>query len=402
MKKSVILALAAIAVSGASALAQEVTYVPDCSQGLLMNANKDNWFMTVEGGTNIIFSKYDIHAPLKDRWGGQAGLFFGKWVNPVFGFRFGANWTLSRGATTVDGDFKKYGQFAKPNANYDNYYEERYMGLGPEFDILISLTNWFCGYKPNRVYNLVLHGGAGAYWTWGRNYGHHTGTELAWHRAHNTVMRANLGLQNNFRLSKVVDLFFDVQYELVDFKPAAYHTAQAYLGLNFNLGKSEWDCPITAICPTWKYTDAEGDAMAAKINAQQREIEDLQARLDACLKRPMTQKVEYTGGLATIYYPINQYGLSSREKVILKSVAAVMNENTDKKYVLTGWADNFTGTDEINNRLREQRVNGVCDFLVKNGVNADQLIVKTNERNLTDYGVKSAPLDRAVTIEVAD
>ena len=402
MKKGVLLALAALAVGGTSALAQEVTYEPDCSQGYLMNANKDNWFITVQGGTNILFSKYDVHAPLKDRFGGQAALYFGKWVNPVFGFRFGANWMLGRGATTLGGDFVKYGMKAQPLADYDGYAEERFMGLGPEFDLLVNLTNWFCGYKPNRVYNFVLHGGAGAYWSWGRNYGHHTGTELAWHRAHNTVMFVNAGFTNSFRLSRVVDLFIDIQYQLIDFKPAAYHDLSANIGFNFNLGKSNWDCPVTAKCPTWKYTDAEGDALVAKLNAANAKISDLQQQLDACLRRPTAQKVEYTGGLATVYYPINQYGLSSREKTILKSVAAVMQENSDQKYVLTGWADNYTGTDEINNRLREQRVNGVKNFLLNCGVNADQLEVKTDANNLTDFGAKSAPLDRAVTIKVAD
>ena len=40
MKKIVLLALASLAIGTASA--QEVTYVEDCSQGLLMNRAKDN------------------------------------------------------------------------------------------------------------------------------------------------------------------------------------------------------------------------------------------------------------------------------------------------------------------------------------------------------------------------
>lgn len=404
MKKSVLLALAALAVSG-TALAQEVVYEPDCSQGLLLNANKSNWFMTVQGGANMMFSKHDIDAPIKDRIGGNAALYFGKWVTPTFGFRFGANWMIQRGATeNANGTFTKYAPYAEPRASYDGAYEERLMSVGPEFDVLINLTNWACGYKPDRVYNLVLHGGAGAYWNFGRNYGDEakSADNLKWRNAHNTVLFANLGLQNNFRLSSVVDLFIDVQYTMIDFT-ALTHNVGLFAGLNFNLGKSTWDCPVTAVCPTWKYTDAEGDALVAKLNAADRKIADLQQQLDACLKRPTAAaKVEYKGALATVYYPINQYGLSSREKTVLKSVAAVMNENTDTKYVLTGWADNYTGTDEINARLRENRVEGVKNFLVNNGVNPDQLVVKTNDRNLTDYGVKSAPLDRAVTIEIAD
>ena len=79
-----------------------------------------------------------------------------------------------------------------------------------------------------------------------------------------------------------------------------------------------------------------------------------------------------------------------------------MQENPDKKYILTGYADNYTGTEEINARLRNARVDGVKNFLVSCGVNADQLDATVDNNNLTDYGVKAAPLDRAVTIRLAD
>ena len=65
MKKSVLFTLAVLAAGAFSANAQEVTYVEDCSQGYLMNKAKDNWFMTVQGGSNILFGKDNIHAELK-------------------------------------------------------------------------------------------------------------------------------------------------------------------------------------------------------------------------------------------------------------------------------------------------------------------------------------------------
>ena len=396
MKKSVLLALAALTLGGATATAQEVTYEPDCSQGYLLNRNRDNWFITAQGGTTLIMAEHDIKAPLKDRWGGAAALYLGKWVSPVMGFRFGANWIMPKGATTADGEFRKMNASAWDNG----YYPEKYMGLGPEFDMLIDITNWWCGYKPDRVYNLVLHGGAGAYWTWARNYSQSSDPKIGWHRAHNTIMFVNAGLQNNFRLSKVVDLFFDVQYTLIDFKPGCDHDLSIQAGLTFNLGKTEWDCPVTAVCPTWKYTDAEGDALVAKLAAQDKKIKNLEDELDACLKRP-TQKVVDCEGLVTVYYPINQYGLAAREKTVLKSVASVMKES-NKKYVLTGYADSYTGTDEINARLREARVDGVYNYLISQGVDPSQLEKKTDAENLTDLGPQAAPLDRAVTVRYAE
>ena len=78
-----------------------------------------------------------------------------------------------------------------------------------------------------------------------------------------------------------------------------------------------------------------------------------------------------------------------------------MTQNPDKKYVLTGWADNYTGSDNINMRLRKNRAEGVQKLLVRNGVSEGQLEVTTNNGNLSDLGEKCVALDRAVTIEEA-
>lgn len=396
MKKSVLLALAALAFGGATATAQQaVTYEPDCSQGYLENRNRDNWFITAEGGTSFLMEKRDINAPLKDRFGGAAALYLGKWVSPVFGFRFGANWIMPKGATTADGLYRKMN--AEP---WDNgFYPKKFMGLGPEFDVLIDITNWWCGYKPDRVYNFILHGGAGGYWTWKRSYNGQP--EIGWHRAHNTIMFANAGFMNNFRLSKVVDLFIDVQYTLIDFKPGATHLLSGQVGFNFNLGRSEWECPVVPVLVPQRYTDADYEALEAKLNTKVKENKQLEDEIENCMKTCKKAKVVDCEGLVTIYYPINQYGLAAREKTVLKSVAEVM-KNSDKRYVLTGYADSYTGTDAINDRLREARVDGVYNYLISQGVDAAKLDKTTNANNLTDLGPDAAPLDRAVTIRYAE
>lgn len=404
MKKIVLLALASMALCGASnAVAQEVTYVEDCSQGYLMNRNADNWFITAEGGANVLVGKHDVKTDkFGNRIGANAGLYVGKWVSPNFGFRFGGTWAMPKGATTANGTFRK-----KNDGPFENgFYPEKFMGIGAEFDVLVNLTNWWCGYRPGRVYNAVAHGGAGARWNLRRAY---KGENLEWRASHDDVMFFNIGLQNNFRVAKHLDIFVDLQAEVIDFNSASL-LPSLNAGLTYHFGKTDWNCPVTAVCPTWKYTDAEGDKLVADLGAANNEI----ARLSKKLKQCENYEGEYAGRdrgtrvyndcdrLATVYYPINQSGLSAREKNILRSVAQVMNADTDKKYVLTGWADNFTGNDEINDRLREARVNGVKNFLVSCGVNADQIEAGINKGNLEEaFGENGAPLDRAVTIQLA-
>lgn len=397
MKKIVSLAIASLALLGANTVsAQEVTYVEDCSQGLLFNKNADNWFITAQGGANALFSRYDKDASFKARIGGQAALYVGKWISPNFGIRFGANWAIAKGATTADGIFRKQNAGLATGSNH--YYAEKFMALGPEFDVMVNLTNWWCGYNPNRVYSAVAHAGAGAYWTFASRY---KKGDIQWRAAHNTILFATLGLQNNFRVSNRVQLFLDVQAQLLDFSNAG-GLVSVNAGITYNFGKSDFNCPVTAVCPTWKYTDAEGDALVARLASADAKIKDLQRQLDECLRRPVKAEKVNCEGLATIYYPINVSTLTNREKTILKGVASVMQNNPNKKYILTGWADNYTGNDEINTRLRNARVDGVKKYLIKCGVAESQIDARIDANNLTDFGVKGAPLDRAVTIKEAE
>ena len=224
-----------------------------------------------------------------------------------------------------------------------------------------------------------------------------------WVNAHNTFLFANVGIMNNFALSKRFNLFVDVQYTIMDISRAMESNLAISAGFTVNLGKTDWNCPVTAVCPTWKYTDAEGDALVARLANADNKISDLQKQLDDCLKRPVKQApAQNCEGLCTVYYPINKSNITARDKNVLRSVANVMQENPNKKYILTGSADNYTGNEEINTRLRNARVNGVKAYLESCGVNPDQLDARIDANNLTDFGIKSAPLDRAVTIKEAE
>ena len=438
MKKSVLLSALTLALASSTAFAQsEVVevyesvnqyalvdqWVGDCTQGRLINKNKDNWFITLEGGANMLFGKGDIHADIKDRIDGNGAIYLGKWVTPIFGFRFGANYIMTKGATQYGGEFMKWNaphMLKKGDDVQNGWYAQKWMGLGPEFDVMINLTNWWCGYRPGRVYNAVLHGGAGAYWRWAYNK---RGNEVNgfypdshWHAAHNTIMFATLGLQNNFRLSKHVDFFIDLQYQLIDEKDPLEMGADVYLGFNFNLGKTEWNCPVVPVCADITPLQEQIAMLEAAVRNLEAKNRALEAELEACRNRKPEVQTVVNGDcsqLVAIYYPINQYDLSARERKVLKSVADVMLAHPQQKYQLVGWADNWTGTDSYNEGLRWRRVNGVKDYLMKCGVPEAQLVVNIDNANLVatpDYDefnasvieAKSAPLDRAVTIRLAD
>ncbi|MGM9803968.1 MAG: OmpA family protein [Muribaculaceae bacterium] len=399
MKKiALIVALCAIMVP--SIKAQEVTYVEDPSQGYLLNSFKDNWFIHGELGAGVLMSPNDKSVDkFSNRIGYSFNLSVGKWFSPVVGIRGGADAYLCKGAAKgLNNDLG-----LRPDLDYaeGNMIAQKSWQFGPTFDVLVNLTNWWCGYKPGRVYNGVFYVGAAVNFACARDL-ENGGWSFDYADSHSLSIRT--GLLNKFAVSKRVDILLDLRCDLVqehfDTECTRNLYATALVGVGYNFGKTEWKAPVTAICPTWKYTDAEGDALAARLQAAEAKIADLEKQLRDCLNRKPEVIEKDDAPLATIYYPIGKSTITGVNIKIVDAVAEVMKQS-DKNYVLTGWADNYTGTDKINAKLRKDRVNGVKKALVRKGVAEGRLDAQINDGNLTNFGAKCASLDRAVTINEA-
>ena len=398
MKKiALIAALCAMMVPSLNA--QEVTYVEDPAQGYLLNNFKDNWFIQAEAGAGVLMSPNDKKVDsFGDRIGYSFQLSVGKWFSPVVGIRGGADAYLGKGAAL--GLTNDIG--VRPDLDIaGDLYGQKVWQFGPTFDVLVNLTNWWMGYKPGRVYNGIFYVGAAVNFTCAKDL-ENNDWSFEYADSHNLSIRT--GLLNKFAVSKRVDILLDLRCDLVqehfDTKKTRNLYATALLGLGYNFGKTEWKAPVTAVCPTWKYTDAEGDALAARLQAAEAKIADLEKQLRDCLNRKPEVIEKDDAPLATIYYPIGKSTITGVNTKIVNAVAEVMKQS-DKNYVLTGWADNYTGTDKINAKLRKDRVNGVKKALVRKGVAADRLDAQINDGNLTNFGAKCASLDRAVTINEA-
>ncbi|MDE6161124.1 MAG: hypothetical protein K2F77_05655, partial [Muribaculaceae bacterium] len=67
-------------------------------------------------------------------------------------------------------------------------------------------------------------------------------------------------------------------------------------------------------------------------------------------------------------------------------------------YDVKGYADTYTGTDAINNRLRNQRANNVVKQLTSRGVSADQVQAIPVQGNLHGDNEALVSLDRCAVI----
>ncbi len=395
MKKATLLALAcAFSMSFAAQAqeaAQEVQYVEDPSQGYLFNQFKDNWFITGEAGANIYFSHGDSERKLGNRIAPAAGLYVGKWFSPLIGVRLGANWLQCKGISDIP----------VPNGRpYNGVYKQKFNEFGPMFDVMLNITNWWCGYHPGRKYNFIAYAGGGGYWTMEKRLDAN-GKSEGWHNDHDRILAFRVGIMNNFNVSKQVQLGLDIRYtgldnhkdEAGDAWNRTSHDLSAYLTCTYLFNKREWNAPVVPVCPE----PENCDALRARLAAAEGRIADLENQLKDALNRPQPKAKK--APLATIYYPINIYRLTKKDINILDAVSNVMKENPSKHYTLTGWADNYTGTDQINIRLRHNRVNGVEKQLLKFGVPQSQITATINNGNLVDLGEKYVALDRAVTID---
>lgn len=163
----------------------------------------NNMFLTVSAGTLSHRSSWGKNA--------TASIGFGKWFSPLSAWR-----------VTLNGDYFN----AKP----------RYGAGTLHADYLFSLTNLFCGYNPDRVFDLSviggLHAGAAHY-----NGGVHG------------VYGGQAGLQARFNVSENVDIFFEPQLMATRAKGYRYSLDPNWrmmLGLNYKFGnrkkadRSKW------------------------------------------------------------------------------------------------------------------------------------------------------------------
>ena len=262
---------------------------------------------------------------------------------------------------------------------------------------LYNLTNWWCGYKPNRMYNGIFTAGFGVNTSFAKYGVRSQGYKWKYQQAY---MNVRFSYLNTFAISKQVDVLLELEYDLNQMSLNGDHFDShigIMAGFAYKFKKRTWSAPIVPVCPTWKYTDAEGDALVARLQAADAKITDLENQLKACLNRPMPTATVKEGPLATVYFPINSSRIAGTNVVVVKAIANAMAE-TDAKYTVTGWADNYTGTADFNDELRKARANSVAKMLERNGVDADKMTINTDNNNLTCYGAKSASLDRAVTI----
>ena len=292
----------------------------------------------------------------------QLGL--GYQFTPVFGARIQANAWQSKGGW--NGFRTQVG--AEP---YTNDYKYKY--VAPGLDFMFNLSNLFCGWNPNRVFNLTAFVGGGANIAWGNDEANDIAKNLQNLNAYNLEylwdgskvrLFGRGGLEAAFKLSDAVALTVEGNANILSDKyNSKNHSGgkmkadwyfNALVGLKINLGKT-----YNKILPPPPAPEPEPQPIVEP------EPEPAPAPAPAPVIEPIRRDV---------FFLINKTEIRTEEAQKVKDIADYMQKYPESKVVVTGYADAGTGNDKINDRLAAGRADAVVKSLVNDyGIAQDRI-----------------------------
>ena len=274
----------------------------------------------------------------------QLGL--GYQFSPVFGARIQANAWQSRGGWQAD-------------VTPGNY---KYKYVAPGLDLMFNLSNLFCGWNPNRVFNLTAFIGGGANIAFDNDEVNdiaakikseslsHYNLDYLWQDSKVSPF-GRAGLEAAFRLSDAVALTLEGNANILGDKynskkadhPDWYFNA--LVGLKINLGKT--------------YNKLLPPPPPAPEPAPEPVVEPAPAPEPA----PIVEEVKIEPLRRDIFFVINKTIIRDTEEQKVKDVADYLAKYPNAKVQVTGYADAGTGNDKINDRLAAGRADAVVKAL---------------------------------------
>ena len=310
---------------------------------------KKHFYLDIQGGGQYTLGEAKFKDLLSPNIQGAIGYQF----SPVFGLRAQMNGLWSKGGWA--GFRSKAGE--KP---YNAKYKFKY--IAPGVDFMFNLSNLFCGWNPNRVFNISAFAGGGINWAGGNQEINDIAATLENLNDYNLEYLwqgkkvrpyGRAGIDLEFKVSKAVSIILEGNANMISDKynskkadnPDWYFNALA--GVRINLGKSYTkkakpvEEPAPAPAPKQEYVAPKPEPKPAPVEKKVEEI-----RRD-------------------IFFTINSYKIAPAEDAKIREVVDYLGKNPEAKVVVTGYADKGTGNDVINDRIAAKRAAAVVWMLTK-------------------------------------
>lgn len=380
--KKTFMAVALLSMSAATAFAQ-ATYTDANNNEYQF---KKHAFLNLQGGAQYTLGEAKFDKLLSPNV--QLGL--GYQFSPVFALRLQANGWQSKGG------WNGY-ELARTGNPYTADYKFNY--VAPGLDLMFNLSNLFCGWNPNRVFNVTAFLGGGANIAWKNDEVNAIAKTL---KNLDNYQLQNLwdgtkvqpygrgGVELAFRLSDAVSFLVEGNANILSDKynskkadnPDWYFNALA--GFRINLGKTykKVEAPAPEPAPVQEYvepTPAPAPAPEVKEEVVEKKVEPF--RRD-------------------VFFLINSAKIRNSEAGKIQEMVDFLNTNPGKKVSVTGYADAGTGNNRINDRLARLRAQIVVKTLKeKYNIPADRIISDSKGSRVQPFAVNNK---NRVTICIAE
>lgn len=386
MKKLYILfALFALGLTYSSADAQK-------SSQMSGNTFKPGWFIGANGGINWYFAEgNDI---TDSRY--LNSIHLGKDIGYQFGGVLGYNFNEISALRGTLG-YNHYKQYIKgTNGDITKKVPNTKLNL----DYVLNVTNLAKGYNPSRLFTFSLFAGLGGHYIPNNNQTSKIGGairgglqgdfNISPQLALNVILDGNL-LTDNFN-DEVAEIPFDM-------------AAGLSLGLAYRFEKKEKpDMKAEGMDEEEKLPMKEVDntpQIAATDTAKKVvPVDTTPVKPVEVKQEPIAQAVPATK--EEIFFKFNSREVSgASQEDGLKKVSDYLKANPTAKIIVSGYADNSSGTEDINQRVSEQRAQNVSNKLIKEyGVNPNRIMVKAYGSKVQPY--KEIWKNRVVIVNTAD
>ena len=323
------------------------------------------WYIQVQGGAQYTLGEIkfgDLLSP-------NVQVAVGRQFNPVFGMRLAVNAWQSRAGIEFDRYVYPTGAVAEAGTA-----KWKWMYVAPGIDLTFNLSNLFCGFNPNRLFNfsVFIGGGVNIGWDFDKSknvddahllldhyrFSGGQNLEYAWT---GTKVRGfgRAGIAGDFRLSDAVSLGLEVNANTLSDRYNGKKAGNwdwyfnALAGVKINLGKT--------------YT-----TRTIEIKPQERIIEKT---IERVIEKPCPQQTTQpaTAQIAEkkketfrrdVFFTINSTNPNKEQMNKVKEVAEYLQKHPNAKVEVTGYADVGTGNPKINLSLSQRRAQTVTKLLV--------------------------------------
>ena len=305
---------------------------------------KKHAFLDLQGGAQYTLGE----AKFGDLISPNVQIGLGYQFSPVFGMRLQANGWQSKGGWN---GFLPAGE----KEAFTAFYKYKY--VAPGLDFMFNLSNLFCGWNPNRVFNVTAFIGGGANIAWDNGEANEIGSTLSSLEKYNleylwdgTKVRpfGRAGLDLEFKVSKSVSIMLEGNANITTDKYNSKKAGNAdwyfnaLAGLRINLGKSHTKTEPVKEVPAPRPVEEYVKPEPKPAPVEEKKVEEI--RRD-------------------VFFVINSNKIRESEDAKIKEVVDYLNQYPEAKVVVTGYADAGTGNDRINDAISAKRAAAVVKAL---------------------------------------